>query len=117
MEYRFSTGTPITEDQALAEAASMGFHSLAFDLVVNEDEPLHWHEFSSVAWVIEGTGAFSDGNGNVTQVAPGCRLEAPAGWLHSNLAGPPVRIVLATDMPYSEWTMPIDKDPSLLPSG
>ncbi|MDO8364507.1 MAG: hypothetical protein Q7V88_16570 [Actinomycetota bacterium] len=116
MEYSFSFGTPITEEEALAQAAEMGFHSLAFDLIVNEDEPLHWHEFAAVSWVIAGTGAFRDGNGNVTQVAPGCRLEAPAGWLHSNLAGPPVRIVLATDIPYEQWTSPIDKDPALLPA-
>jgi hypothetical protein len=87
VEYKFSQESPITEEEALRLAADMGLHSLAFDLVVNEDEPLHWHEFSSVSWVIEGTGAFSDGEGNVTEVSPGCRLEAPAGWLHSNLAG------------------------------
>jgi hypothetical protein len=117
MEYTFNFGTPVTEEEALALADAMGFHSLAFDLIVEQDEPLHWHEFNSVAWVIEGTGAFRDGNGNVTEVAPGCRLEAPKGWLHSNLAGPPVRIVLATDIPYEQWTMPIDKDPALLPAG
>jgi hypothetical protein len=110
--YKCSQDSPITEEEALRLAADMGLHSLAFDLVVNEDEPLHWHEFSSVSWVIEGTGAFNDEQGNVTEVSPGCRLEAPAGWLHSNLAGPPIRLVLATDLPGEQWTMPIDKDPA-----
>ena len=114
MEYTFSYGTPITEEEALSQAAAMSFHSLAFDLVVNEDEPLHWHEFNSVSWVIDGTGAFRDENGKTTEVGPGCRLDAPAGWLHSNLAGPAVRIVLATDIPFEQWTMPIDRDPTLL---
>ena len=43
---------------------------------------------------------------------PGCRLDAPAGFLHRNLAGPPVRVVLATNLPYEQWTMPIDKEPA-----
>ncbi|MDO8389913.1 MAG: hypothetical protein Q7V57_05450 [Actinomycetota bacterium] len=116
MEYTFSYGTPITEEEALAEAAAMGFHCFAFDIETPEDEPLHWHEFDSVTWVISGTGAFRDGNGTVTEIGPGCRAEAPAGWLHSNLAGPSVRVVLATNLPYREWTMPIDKDPALLPT-
>ncbi len=112
MEYVFTQGDPITEADALAQAEAMGFHALAFDIAVTEDEPLHWHEFESVTWVIEGTGAFLDEHGARTEVAPGCRLQAPAGYLHRNLAGPPVRVVLATNLPYSEWTMPIDKDPA-----
>lgn len=112
MDYRFTQGPPISEADALAEVADLGLHGLAFDLVVAEDEPLHWHEFDSVSVVVSGTGAFIDGDGNVTQVAPGCRLEAPAGWLHANLAGPPVRLVLGTSLPGEQWIAPIDKDPA-----
>ena len=102
----------MTEEDALGQAADMGFHSMAFDLVVDEDEPLHWHEFNAVTWVIDGTGAFRDADGKVTKVSPGCRLDAPAGFLHSNLAGPPLRVVLATDLPGEQWSTPIDKDPA-----
>jgi hypothetical protein len=116
MQYRFSQDAPITEEDALALAADMGFEVLAFDLIVDADEPLHWHEFDSVTWVIDGTGAFGDADGNVTQVSPGCRLEAPAGWLHRNLAGPPVRVVLSTSIPGAQWTAPIDKDPAERPA-
>jgi len=111
VEYCFCQSQPIREDEALAQAAEMGFHAMAFDLVVEEDEPLHWHEFDSVTWVIDGTGAFADADGNVTQVRPGCRVDAPAGWLHRNLAGTPTRLVLCTNLPGERWTMPIDKDP------
>ncbi len=114
MEYTFTYGEPITEAEALAEAAASGLHAFAFDLVVEQDEPLHWHEFEAMTWVIAGTGAFRDGAGTLTEVRPGCRAQAPAGWLHQNLAGPPVRVVLATNLPYEQWTMPIDKDPALL---
>jgi mannose-6-phosphate isomerase-like protein (cupin superfamily) len=112
MEYKFTQGSPISEADALAEAAELGYHGLAFDLIVTEDEPIHWHEFNSVSWVIAGTGSVRYGDGTVIEVSPGCRLEAPAGLLHSALAGPPIRLVVSTDLPYEQWTMPIDKDPA-----
>ncbi len=116
MEYEFSVGAPITEEEALAQVAAMGFHGLAFDDVHDEDETLHWHEFEAVTWVISGSGSFADEHGNVTQVEPGCHLRAPAGWLHRSLAGTRTRVVLGTNLPYAEWTMPIDKDPAERPA-
>jgi len=116
MDYLFETGTPITEEAALAQVAEMGFHGLAFDQDLPEDEPLHWHEFDSVSFVISGTGAFADGQGKVTDVRPGCRLEAPAGWLHRNLGGPSYRMVLGTNLPGDRWTAPINKIPAERPA-
>ena len=116
MEYSFRVGQPITEDEALAQVVGLGLHGLAFDVDLAEDEPLHWHEFDSVAWVISGTGRFADEAGNLTDVAPGCRLDAPAGWLHRNLAGPPYRIVLGTSLPGDQWSSPINKDPAERPA-
>ncbi len=116
MEYTITRGEPITEEDALAQAAAMGFHGLAFDLVVDEDEPLHWHEFDSVTWVIAGTGAARTGDDELIEIGPGCRIDAPAGFLHRNLAGPPVRVVLATNLPYRAWSQPIDKDPADRPA-
>ena len=52
----------------------------------------------------------------LAQVAPGCRLKAPAGWLHRNLAGPTVRIVIGTNLPGEQWTAPINKDPAERPA-
>lgn len=112
MDYCFTQGAPISEEDALAQVAGLGYHTLAFDQITDEDEPLHWHEFDAVTFVIEGTGAFCDADGNVTQVQPGCRVDAPAGWLHRNLAGPPQRLVLGTSIPGDQWTAPIDKDPA-----
>jgi hypothetical protein len=116
MEYTTTYGEPITEQDALAQATAMGFHGVAFDLAVDEDEPLHWHEFNAVTWIIDGTGSVRRDNGEVIQFSPGCRIDAPAGLLHSNLAGPPIRVVLATDIPYEAWTTPIDKDPADRPA-
>jgi hypothetical protein len=116
MNYRFETGTPITEEEALAQVAEMGFHGLAFDQDTKEDEALHWHEFDSVSFVISGTGSFADEHGYITHVQPGCRLEAPAGWLHRSLAGPPYRIVIGTSLPGHLWTAPLNKDPACRPA-
>ena len=115
MDYRFTQNPPISEEDALAEAAKMGFHAIAYDSTA-VDEPLHWHEFDSVTWVIDGTGAFADEHGNVTRVTPGCRLDAPAGWLHRSLAGGPARIVVSTNLAGHEWAMPVDKDPADRPA-
>lgn len=116
MEYEFTQGEPISEQEALDRISAMGLHGLAFDDVHHEDEALHWHEFSSVSFVISGTGSFADEHGNVTLMQPGCRLQAPAGWLHRVLAGSAGRIVLGTNLPYADWTMPIDKDPADRPA-
>ena len=116
MKYQFTTGEAITEAEALAKVAEMGLHGLAFDDVHDEDETLHWHEFDAFTWVISGSGSFADEHGNVTDIQPGCRAQAPAGWLHRTLAGTNARIVLGTNMPYAEWTMPIDKDPAERPA-
>jgi hypothetical protein len=116
MDYLFEMGTPIAEDEALAQIAELGLHGMAFDVDLQEDEPLHWHEFDSVSFVISGTGSFADDNGKVTDVGPGCRLEAPAGWLHRNLGGPPYRVVLGANLPGDQWTAPINKDPAERPA-
>lgn len=115
MVYEFTIDTPVSEQEALAQVAAMGLHGLAFDDVHTEDEPLHWHEFAAVTWVISGTGSFADEHGNVTRVEPGCRLRAPAGWLHRTLAGTSARVVIGTDLPGDRWTSPINKDPAARP--
>ncbi len=116
MDYEFTTGAPITESDALEQVAAMGLHGLAFDDVHETDETLHWHEFESVAWVISGTGSFADEHGKVTQIQPGCRLQAPAGGLHRTLAGTNVRVVIGTNLPSSAWTRPINKHPDERPA-
>lgn len=116
MDYHFSTGEPISEQEALDRCAELGFHGLAFDIVRDEDEPLHWHEFDTAAWVISGTGSFADESETVTRTSAGCHLRAPAGWLHHDLAGTNVRVVVGTSIPGDQWTAPIDKDPADRPA-
>jgi hypothetical protein len=116
MEYEFTTGNPISEDEALAKVEEMGLHGLAFDVDRSEGEELHWHEFSAVSWVISGAGSFCGEDGVIIETSPGCRLQAPAGWLHREMAGAKYRLVLGTDLPGEQWTMPIDKVPADRPA-
>jgi hypothetical protein len=112
MDYAFTVGEPITEQEALAQVAALGLHGVAFDDIHDEDEVLHWHEFEAVTFLISGSGSFEDEHGNVTTTGPGCRVQAPAGWLHRTLAGTHARVVLGTNLHYKSWTKPIDKDPA-----
>ena len=116
MQYQFTTGDPITEAEALKQLAAMGLHGLAFDDVHDVDETLHWHEFAGVSFVISGSGSFADEHGTVTTISPGCRVQAPAGWLHRTLAGTRARVVIGTDLPGEAWTAPINKDPADRPA-
>lgn len=116
MEYEFTQGQPVSEQEALDQIAAMGLHGLAFDDAHDADEDLHWHEFESVSFVISGTGSFADEHGNVTNLQPGCRLQASAGWPHRTLAGSAGRIVIGTNRPYAECTMPINGDPADRPA-
>ena len=79
MDYEFTQGEPISEQEALDQVAALGFHGLAFDDVHDEDEVLHWHEFESVAFVISGTGSFADQHGNVTHTHRQPPLEPELG--------------------------------------
>jgi mannose-6-phosphate isomerase-like protein (cupin superfamily) len=116
MDYEFTTGAPITEQEALEQVAAMGFYGLAFDDAHDEDEILHWHEFSAVTWVISGSGSVENEDGKVFDLGPGCRLQAPAGYLHRALAGTNARLVIGTDLPSSEWTGPLNKKPADRPA-
>ncbi len=110
MEYEITTVAPITETEALEQVAAMGFHGLVFDDVQDRDETLHWHEFDAVTWVISGAGRIADEHDTVTELRPGCRLQAPAGFLHRTLAGTNVRLVIGTSLPGEAWTSPLNKE-------
>lgn len=114
--YECITGVAITEEEALGQVAAMGLHGIAFDVDTPVDEALHWHDFDSISWVISGTGGLADEHGKVFEIAPGCRLKAPAGWLHRALAGPTVRMVVGASLPAEQWSAPVNKDPAERPA-
>ena len=71
---------------------------------------------SFVPWVISGSGSVEDEDGKVLDLGPGCRLQAPAGYLQRALAGTNARLVIGTDLPSSEWTSPLNKKPADRPA-
>ncbi|MBM35770.1 MAG: hypothetical protein VX963_06705 [Actinomycetota bacterium] len=109
MEFEFTQGEPITEQEALSEAQNMGLHAFAFDTEVSEDSELHWHEFNATIWLVAGEASFATEDGTVFHAKPGCRLSAPAGWLHQELVSPSHRLVIGTDIATENWTQPVDK--------
>ena len=63
-----------TEAEALDEIAAMGWNPLVRDIVLTEDEPLHWHDFESVIFIVSGSIRFADAHGAVTEVQAGSRF-------------------------------------------
>ena len=114
MEFEFVQGDPITEEEAFAEAKKLGLHAFAFDTDTQHDTDLHWHEFSATIWLVSGEANLATEDGAVYHATPGCRLSAPAGWLHQELVSPAHRLVIGTDIPVESWSQPIDKPPAKL---
>ena len=109
MEFEFVQGDPITEEEAFAEAKKLGLHAFAFDTDTQHDTDLHWHEISATIWLVSGEANVATEDGTVYHATPGCRLRAPAGWLHKELVSPTHRLVIGTDIPVESWSQPIDK--------
>ena len=109
MEFEFVQGEPISEEEALAEAKKLGLHAFAFDTETAADTDLHWHEFSATIWLVSGEANLATEDGTVYHATPGCRLSAPAGWLHQELVSPAHRLVIGTDIPVERWSQPVDK--------
>ena len=103
-----------TEAEALDEIAAMGWNPLVRDIVLTEDEPLHWHDFESVIFIVSGSIRFADAHGAVTEVQAGSWFRGLPNFLHRELAGSNYRVVFGFKNKRSEFTMPINKDPALL---
>ena len=92
----------------------MGWNPLVRDIVLTEDEPLHWHDFESVIFIVSGSIRFADAHGAVTEVQAGSWFRGLQNFLHRELAGSNYRVVFGFKNKRSEFTMPINKDPALL---
>lgn len=108
MEYSFKHNHFSTEQQALDEIAAMGWHALARDSVRTEDEPLHWHDFDAVVYLVSGVGLF-EANGERVEAGPGCFARVPAGTLHREFAGTNGRMVFGFSVSPATFTQPLNK--------
>ena len=108
MEYTVSEGHMVTEAEALAEIEARGWYGFVRDVVVEEDEELHWHDFDAVLYVLEGTARAATPTGTV-EAGPGTLAQASAGWVHGDIAGTTYRGVLGFSVHPTKMTQPINK--------
>lgn len=102
-----------TEAEAYAEIEARGWHPITLEFDV-DDEELHWHDFSSVIYVLSGTLRAEGPDGQLVEVPAGARLEAPARLLHRE-RNSRHRSVIGLDVPIEALTAPINKPAADLP--
>jgi mannose-6-phosphate isomerase-like protein (cupin superfamily) len=112
MGFTLTEGYFSTEEDALAEIADRGWHGVVIDVPAQEEE-LHWHEFDSVVFVVEGTARAEFEDGSVLQAGAGTRVEAPARILHRAVS-PAYRGVFGFAVDPAEMTQPVNKPPAEL---
>jgi quercetin dioxygenase-like cupin family protein len=95
-----------TEAQALEEIVARGWHGFTTDLDPEED--LHWHDFDSVVFVLEGTASAEFADGSIEEASVGSKIEAPAGIVHRTV-GSSYRAVLGLSVDPAELTQPVNK--------
>jgi hypothetical protein len=81
MKYTLTEQAFSTKEQALAELASRGWHVLEYELPAQEDE-LHWHDYDSVTFVLDGVCRIVFADGSVMDAGPGARIEQPSSVVH-----------------------------------
>jgi len=96
-----------TEEDALAEIADRGWHAVALDVPAQEEE-LHWHDFDSVVFVLDGTARAEFEDGSAMQCGAGARIEAPARVLHRAVS-PAYRGVFGFSVDPVDMTQPVNK--------
>ena len=96
-----------TPPEARAEIAARGWHAAEYDVPAEENE-LHWHDFDSVAFVLEGTSRTVFADGRVMECGSGARIESPAGVPH-RAASPAYRAVFGFPVPPDSMSLPINK--------
>jgi mannose-6-phosphate isomerase-like protein (cupin superfamily) len=96
-----------TEQEALDEIADRGLHAIAFDVPAEENE-LHWHDFDSVTFIVDGTARVEFEDGSVMQCGAGARIEAAAGVLHREVS-PAYRAVFGLNVDPAEMSQPVNK--------
>ncbi|HEV3282366.1 MAG TPA: hypothetical protein VG032_12265 [Acidimicrobiales bacterium] len=81
MKYTLTEDSFSTKEEALAEIASRGWHALEYELPAQEDE-LHWHDYDSVTFVLEGVCRIVFADGSAMEGGPGTWIEQPSRVIH-----------------------------------
>ena len=108
LKYTISEGHFTTEAQAFDEIAARGWHALALD-VVGKNEELHWHDFDTVIYVVNGTAYAAMEDGTVLKAGAGSRVEAPAGLVHRDVPESAYRAIFGFSVRPADFTQPLNK--------
>ena len=95
-----------TAEQALEEIAAKGWHG--FEVTLDPEEDLHWHDFDSVVFILEGTASAEFADGSIEEASVGAKVEAPAGIVH-RVVGESYRAILGLSVDPDELTQPVNK--------
>lgn len=96
------------EAAAVAELEQLGWEPLVLDMS-SVEEDFHWHDFTTVAFILEGTSLLELADGRQLTAGPGARAELPAGVVHRDIPGSTYRAVIGFSVPMSEMSQPINK--------
>jgi hypothetical protein len=103
-----------TEAEALAEIAGRGWHAVTVDIAA-VDNDLHWHDFDSVNFILEGSHRVELEDGSVLECGPGAKIEAPGRVVHRECS-PAYRSVFGFSVAPADMTRPLNKPPAELRS-
>ena len=95
-----------TAEQALEEIAAIGWHG--FEVTLDPEEDLHWHDFDSVVFVLEGIASAEFSDGSIEEASVGTKIEAPAGIVHRTV-GASYRAIIGLSVDPAELTQPVNK--------
>lgn len=107
MAITITDGHFTTEEEALAEIAERGWCALSIDVAAEEND-LHWHDFDSVLFVLDGTPRIELEDGTILTCGAGARVEATERVLHRE-AGPAYRAVFGFSVDPADMTQPVNK--------
>lgn len=93
-------------EQALEEIAARGWYG--FEITLKPEEDLHWHDFDSVVYILEGTACAEFSDGSIEESSMGAKVEAPAGIVHRTV-GTSYRAIIGLSVDPAELTQPVDK--------
>jgi hypothetical protein len=110
MAFTLTEGHFNTEAEAFAEIADRGWCAIAVDVPAAEND-LHWHDFDSVNFVVDGTHRVAFEDGTVMECGAGARIEAPGRVLHRECS-PAYRAVFGFSVAPVNMSQPVNKPPA-----
>ncbi|MDH3707473.1 MAG: cupin domain-containing protein [Acidimicrobiia bacterium] len=112
MEFEVHQGQVEGEDEAVAELQRLGMTAVALDFEPEESE-MHWHDFDSRVYVVEGYLRIELPDGQACDLHAGDMIEADAGVVHREVTRG-YRAVIGFAVDPTTLSRPINKPASEL---